>query len=232
MTRSPRRRRGLTLLTMTMVVVLVGLGSWQLARLHWKQELIATMESRLHLPPLDVATLPAGEDFDYRPATATGLFRHHSSFFLLSIGRNGQGGYHVLTPLALADGRTLLVDRGWIPYDRRTEPGMFRPAGMVTVSGILRRPQHHWNQPANDPERNDWYGVDLDAMARLAGIADFLPLVLEADATPNPEGYPIGGQTRLSLPNNHLGYAVTWYGLALALLIIHRRALAEKTAAA
>ena len=100
------------------------------------------------------------------------------------------------------------------------------------VGGILRRPHHAWNQPANDPERNDWYGIDLEAMARQAGIREFSSLVLEADATPNPGLYPVGGQTRLSLPNNHLGYALTWYGLALALLVIHRLVATAEPAAA
>ena len=222
---------GLRWPTLVLVAVLVGLGTWQLARLQWKREMIATMESRLHLPAEDVVSLGAGKDWDYRPAKASGEFLHRNSFFLLSIGINGQGGYQVLTPMVLADGRLLLVDRGWIPYDRRAEAAFFQPSGTVTVSGILRRPRHAWNEPANDPERNDWYGIDLEAMAQRAGRGEFWPLVLDADATPNPGLYPVGGQTRLILPNNHLGYALTWYGLALALLVIYRLAAAKSAAA-
>ena len=200
------------------LAALLGLGTWQLARLDWKRDLIATMERRMAAPAVAVETLADNPDSDYRRVTAHGRFDPSPVFFLFALSDSGQGGYHLLQPLRLADGRRLLVDRGWLPYDRQQD--VFMPAGEVSLAGILRRPQHSWNQPANNPARNEWYGVDLPVMAGIAGISAFLPTVLEVDAAPNPGGYPHGGQTRVSLPNNHLGYALTWYGLAVALLVI------------
>ena len=208
-----------TLLTAIMLAVLLGLGTWQVQRLHWKQNLLAEIDARIHAAPVDVAGLTDSVDANYLPATASGIFQDDHLFYLFSTSLTGVGGYHVLTPLKLADGRMLLIDRGWIPYDRK---GNFsQSVGPVTVTGILRKPEHYWLQPKNDPARGIWYSIDLVAMAQQAGITAFLPYVLEVDAAPHPDGYPVGGQTRLTLPSNHFVYALTWYGLAVALLIIY-----------
>jgi surfeit locus 1 family protein len=194
--------------------LLLGLGTWQLDRLAWKRQLIATMESRMAQPAVAVQDLTG--DADYRRATAHGYFEAGTAFYLFAVAADGRGGYHQLVPLRLDHGRVLLVDRGWLPYDAKGR--ITPPDGPVTLGGILRRPTHPWSQPANDPARGDWYGVDLSAMARLAGIGPFLPYVLEVEA--GGTAYPQGGQTRVTLANNHLGYALTWYGLAVALLVI------------
>ncbi len=211
-------------LTSCMMIVLLGLGAWQVARLHWKEALLATIEARVHAPPVALDfERDAGRDMDYRAVTASGLFLPCRALYLFSLGPGGPGGYHVLAPMTLADKAFLLVDRGWIPYDRRKEDGRdcAAPEGPVRVTGLLRKPERHWFQPANDPARNDWYTLDLAAMAAASGVDGYFPYVLEADGTPNPGGYPVGGQTRLELPNNHLSYALTWYGLAAALLVIY-----------
>ena len=218
-----------TLMTAIMLAVLLALGTWQLQRLHWKQNLLATIDARFHAAPADAAVLADTPDASYRPATAAGIFNNDHIFYLFGTSLTGVGGYHVLTPLALADGRVLLVDRGWIPYDHK---GNFSEnTGLVTVAGILRKPEHYWLQPKNDPTHGEWYSINLAAMAQQAGVAAFLPYVLEADARPNPGGYPIGGQTRVILPNNHFVYALTWYGLALALVIIYLISSRQKNAA-
>jgi len=213
-------RLGPTVITGLMLVVLIGLGSWQVHRLNWKEGLIATIDARLHQAPVDVSNF-TGEDGDYRPATATGTFLNDKEIFMVAISLTGEGGYHVLTPLRLKDGRTLLVDRGWVPYAALHDPNFFRPAGEVTIQGVLRQPQHYWMQPTNHPEKNQWYAIDLVSMAKADKVDAFLPYVLEVDATPNPGGYPVGGQTRVTLPNNHLQYALTWYALAGILLVIY-----------
>jgi surfeit locus 1 family protein len=213
-----------TLIAFFMLATLLGLGTWQVERLHWKQNLIATIKTRINTAPVDVASTALNvDDADYHHASAFGLFQHDKEMYLASISLKGEGGYHVLTPLRLENGRFLLVDRGWVPYDKkspfaRREGQVFGP---VMVKGILRKPRHHWMQPDNHPAQNEWYAVDLAAMVKAVNVPEFLPLVLEADATPNPGGLPIGGQTRIDLPNNHFVYALTWYGLALVLIVIY-----------
>jgi surfeit locus 1 family protein len=132
----------------------------------------------------------------------------------------------VLTPLRLASGAVVLVERGWIPRDLRDRArrASGNPAGEVAVEGILRlapegRPG--WFVPDNDPAKNEWYFLDLAAMARAAGVPDALPFYVEAGPAPNPGGYPLGGQANTELRNEHLQYAITWYCLAAALAVIY-----------
>ena len=212
-----------------MLPLLIGLGSWQVERLHWKEELVATIIARIHQDPVDIASL-AVDEADYHPATGSGTFLNDKSFYLLAISLTGEGGYHVLTPLHLEDGQFLLVDRGWIPYDMRGK-NYARPSDVVRIAGVARIPQYHRIRSQNDPEGNNWYQIDMDMMATRAGVPAFLPYILEADAAPNEGGYPVGGQTRLTLPNNHLSYAVTWYGLALVLIVIYSLSSYRKNAA-
>jgi surfeit locus 1 family protein len=232
-----------TLIAAVMLAALLGLGTWQVERLQWKRNLLTAIHERMQMQPEDVrglapvymradglretSTRIALGDDDYRPAAAAGLFANDKELYLTSISLKGEGGYHILTPMMLADERWILVDRGWVPYDRQS-PATRRAGELdepVTVVGYLRAPQTNWVQrhfgPANDPLHNQWYRYDLPAMAEAAGVPGFLPFVLEADAAPNPGGYPLGGQTRLTLPNNHFVYALTWFGLAWVLAVVY-----------
>jgi surfeit locus 1 family protein len=223
-----------TLITLVMMTVLIGLGCWQIQRLHWKEGLIAEMQERMQEPAIDVglSVIPPEDipNLNYRPGRATGVFQNDHALYLNAISINGEGGYEVLTPFALDDGRVLLVNRGWMPYALKDKPesndpeeSLYRPQGSVTVSGILRLPpvSKPWGRPANQPDKNDWYWLDLPALTQAAGVKEFMPYVLEAADAPHDGSYPIGGQTRITLPNNHFGYALTWFGLAFALLVIY-----------
>ncbi len=210
-----------TVLTALMLVVLLGLGTWQVQRLQWKENLIATIEVRTHEAPINVVNISDPKVADYRSAEASGIFQHDHEFYMTAISLSGEGGYHVLTPLQLDNGQYLLVDRGWIPYDLKGSGKYFQQAGSVTVKGLLRIPTLGWMTPKQDYVKGTWYGIDLQAMADSVGISAFMPFVLQVDNTPNPGGYPVGGQTRITLPNNHLIYAITWYSLALVLLVIY-----------
>jgi surfeit locus 1 family protein len=213
------------------VITLLALGTWQVQRLHWKEGLLATIEARRTAAPLPLAEIEARYqstgDVDYTPVTATGIFRHGGERHFLSTWK-GQSGFFVYTPLELADGRFVFVNRGFVPYDLKDSSK--RPQGQiegeVTVTGLARNalPQKPSSLvPDNDPAKNVFYWKDRDAMAASAGLraaAEIVPVFIDADATPNPGGYPIGGVTLIDLPNSHLQYAVTWYGLAAALVAI------------
>ena len=217
-----RARLWPTLLTAGMIAVMVGLGCWQIQRLHWKEGLLVSIAAHKSDAPVNIQGLSARDTVNYRHAMALGSFDTKHNFFLISTSLKGEGGYHVLTPFQLYDGSHIIIDRGWIPYSMKDKPDEFIPRpGSVLVSGLIIVPQHGWLQPSNHPDTNDWYWPDLTAMARLAGDPSVRPYILDAGAAPNPSGYPVGGQTRLELPNNHLEYALTWFGLALALMIIY-----------
>lgn len=185
---------------------------------------------RRAMPPIAIADISAmlgkGEPVEYRPVTVTGTFDHTKERHFLAT-RDGEPGYHVYTPLTLADGSILFVNRGFVPLEKRDiaarQAG--NPQGSVTILGLAREKltaKPSSMVPDNDIAKNIFFWKDLDAMAKSAGLdpAKVLPFFVDADATPNPQGFPAGGVTIFDLPNNHLQYALTWFGLAAALAFI------------
>lgn len=221
-----RPKPGATIAAGIVLVVLIGLGVWQLQRLTWKEGLIAERHDRSTAAAIELP--PAGADtsqLDFRHAQATGSFDHAHEMFLAARSMNGNPGYHVVTPFKLADGRTLLVDRGWIPLERKNpaQRADGQLLGEITIDGLLRlqRPKT-WLEPDNQPKDNLWFWIDLPAMADYLGLPpdQVTPFFLEAGPAPNPGGFPIGGQSRTELPNDHLQYALTWFSFAVILAVI------------
>jgi surfeit locus 1 family protein len=214
-----------TLFSVPVFLVMVGLCIWQVQRLHWKEGLIAERESRvaaeaIALPAVGVD--PAG--LEYRRVRLEGSFLHDKELYLGARSMNGNPGYQILTPFALADGSLVLVDRGWVPIERKMPESRAegQVAGPQTIEGIVRLPPHQaWMQPDNEPGKNMWFFVDLPAMAAVAGAQIRTDLYVDAGPAENPGKYPVGGQTRIEMPNDHLQYAITWGLLALALAVIY-----------
>lgn len=213
-----------TVIALPMLAVLIALGLWQLDRREWKLGLMAEIEERLAAPEAALADLPAGASVAYRRAAATGRFDHAKEVFWLAPGPGGEPGYHVITPLLREEGPALLVDRGFIPQALK-DPSTRAPAqspGEVTIRGILRESQAAgFATPQADWPKRLVYVRNVAEIARGLSVDPVLPYFLEADATPNPGGYPLGGQTKVVLRNPHLSYAVTWFGLAAALVMVY-----------
>ena len=234
-------RRGLLTLTLWALAgfaVLIGLGTWQIERLHWKEGLIAARTAAVSAPPADLPrTLDSARPLDFHRVQAKGVLLHDREIPVHAIERrSGAAGYLVLTPLRLADGAVVLVERGWVPDDKReaARRAEGNPPGEVVVDGLLRvAPDEKpgWFVPANDPGRGEWFWIDLPALARAAGVPEALPFYVEAGPAPNPGGLPMGGQANTDLPNDHLQYAITWYALAAALAVIYLLVLRRERAA-
>ncbi|MFT7573637.1 MAG: surfeit locus 1 family protein [Paracoccaceae bacterium] len=212
------------------LIVLIGLGLWQVQRLEWKHEIIADRMERMSAPAVAVSAVPdAGwRAFELRPMRARGVYRHDKSLEIASRTLKGRPGVHVLTPLVLADGSgTVLVNRGWAPPVNARNPAEFdHPGGMVTVDGFLRAgaKTSAW-VPDNEPANDIWFYADAPAMAKARGLGVVKPYVIELAPTAagiaGARGYPIAGQTVTAIRNNHLQYAVTWFGLAATLVVIY-----------
>lgn len=229
-----------TLFTVPAMIILLGLGTWQVERLHWKENLIATRTARSTGPAI---SLPADEadpaGYEFSKTRVTGRFLHDKEMYLAARSLNGNTGYHVVTPLVEDDGRAILIDRGWIPIDRKDPAARAagEVRGTVTVEGLLRASQKKsWLVPDNEPRNNVWFYVDVPAMAKWAAVEHARPYFIEAGPAANPGGLPIGGQSRTELPNNHLQYAITWYSFAISLAVIyflyHRNLAREQEAKA
>ncbi len=208
-------------------LLLLGLGTWQVQRLHWKEGLIAQRNAALHAAPVALpATRAAARPLEFHPVRATGDFLNHDELYLNAQSRQGDEGFQIVTPFRLNNGQVLLVNRGFVPTDRKAPAT--RQAGEISgptaVTGLVRLPEGPgWFTPANDAAHNSWFFIDIPAMAKATGLAHVLPFYIDADATPNPGGWPKGGQTITTLPNHHLQYAITWYSLAAGLVVIYIR---------
>lgn len=211
---------GSTVATLVGIAVLIALGTWQLHRLAWKEELIATARARTAAPPIELPPDPADwPALDFRHVSATGRYLDDKSLAFGFSGYAGRPGADLVTPLALDDGRTILVDRGWVPTEMRPPASPKAPAGTVRVTGTLRyrgEPARNIFQPADDPGGRRWFGWDVRGMAAYAG-RPLLPVVVTADPVPGAPEFPRAQPVDIDFPNNHLGYVITWYGLAAAL---------------
>ena len=218
---------GLTALMLAAFAVLIGLGVWQLKRLHWKEGLIAEIETRTKGEPISldqaIAIAREGRDPSYYRVKVEGRFDHAKELYLYAVSE-GRAGWHVITPLRTEDGEVVLIDRGFVPDELRNPASRAQGEldGAVAVTGIVRVPETQGTfTPDNEVGANRWFWRDLQAMARSIGAAEVAPFYLEAEKSDVPGGWPEGGQTRLELPNNHLQYAITWFLLAACLLVVY-----------
>lgn len=221
-----------TVFVVPAVLIMLGLAVWQVQRMNWKQDLIDRLHSRMAQEPIDAAAVGADPAAaEYRKVRLVGTFLHNKELHLLARSLNRNVGQHIITPFRLETGEVVLFNRGWVPEERK-DPAR-RPegqrGGVVTVEGIVRLTEADikgWFVPENRPDRNVWLTVDVGAMRRAADVPAVPGIKADrwwvaADATPNPGGYPIGGQTRINLPNDHLQYAITWLLLAVTLVGVY-----------
>ncbi len=208
--------------------LLVGLGVWQLERLAWKETVIARIAARAKaapqaLPPRAQWAALRPEDYDYRRVVARGRFvpDRQVRVFRASApgGVSGEGpGYVYLAPFETADG-VVVVNRGFAPL-ARADAIAPPPSRETEISGLMRPPEpRNAFTPADTPDKGLWYTRDGPAIAAALGFPQAAPFTIDADPAPGV-ALPRGGATEMSIPNNHLSYAFTWFGLAGALAVV------------
>jgi len=200
------------------------LGAWQMERRAWKMDILDRIATNQAAAPISLDELLKGDPLrrEYGRVRVSGTFLHDKEFYLAARSLKSKVGMQVVTPLRTDDGTIVLFDRGWIPSEKK-EPEKRAEGqlpGKVELTGIVRRSQiKRQFAPDNDPGRNFWFHVDVPVMRGMAGGKPDPALdsfFLDADAAPNPGGIPVGGQTRLDIPNDHLQYAITWLLIALS----------------
>lgn len=222
-----------TVCTVVSLAILIALGTWQVQRLFWKEEQIALRQTRAEAPAVPLPqSFPDPAEMEFTRVRLEGRFLHDAEFHLGARTDNGRVGYHIVTPFTLTDGRVILVDRGWVPEDRR-DPATRAEGqieGPITIEGLLRT--GGWKgldfaRPPNKPEERFYFWLDLPVMAQTLheGGVEQGPVIAavyaDAVASELPGGLPVGGQTRIQLPNDHLEYAITWYSFAVILAVIY-----------
>ncbi|XP_074968793.1 surfeit locus protein 1 [Phalacrocorax aristotelis] len=209
------------------------LGTWQVQRRKWKLDLIAQLASRITSEPIPLTLDPMElKELEYRPVKVRGHFDHSKELYILprslvdperearEAGRltsHPENGANVITPFYCTElGVTILVNRGFVPK-KKLKPET-RLKGQIEdeidLTGVVRLSETRKPfVPENNIEKNRWHYRDLEAMAKVTGAE---PIFIDADFRSTVPGGPIGGQTRVSLRNEHMQYIVTWYGLCAA----------------
>ncbi|MEF2070454.1 SURF1 family protein [Consotaella aegiceratis] len=228
---SRARLWSILVLGLVVFVILCGLGTWQVQRLAWKEGLLDEIATRMASAPQPLAEINARYaetgDVDYWPVEVSGRFVHAGERYFLST-HDGEAGWNVYTPMMLDEGRAVFVNRGFVPYEMK-DPAT-RPEGqiegVVTVTGLARDGETEKPNsfvPDNDVRQNIFFWRSVSDMAEdlnLPGEVRITPFFIDAGPGAAPGGYPIGGTTIVDLPNDHLQYAITWFGLALVLVVM------------
>lgn len=231
----PRRKRkssilDATLMTLAGLVILIGLGVWQLDRKVWKENLITTLNTRLGRAPEDLppraswAQLREDKE-EFRRVVFPAEFLDGEEALVYTAGSplrpDVKGpGYWVFAPARLAGGSIILVNRGFVPADRK-DPGTRTegaPHGVIDIVGVLRWPETRNSfTPADDPKNNVWFLRDSNSIAKFKTWLTAAPFYIDQEGPVPPGALPKPGKLEVRLPDNHLQYAITWFGLALAL---------------
>ncbi len=219
MNRAVRRLIVPAISSAVMLAVLISLGTWQVHRLAWKRGILAQIASAEERPAIPMPADPS----PYTKVSVTGVMRNDLSALYGSEVRETPGGPRIgaqlLVPLERPGQPPILVDRGWVPMERSRK---LAPAnGEVAVEGYVRAPDHPGLFSAtDDPAMRQFYTLDPAAIGAAIGLPTMAPFTLVALGPPPPEGYPDPARKLPRPPNDHLSYAITWYGLAVTLVVI------------
>ena len=223
----PIRLWPILLATLIGTAILVTLGVWQVQRLQWKEALLAQLAANASAPPLGLAEAASlqgtGRDPEFVRVKFTATYKHDAWKKMIATYQGGQG-WTIITPAVTADGYAVIVDRGRLPGQRLEN--FDKPEGEVMNEGVIRtyRRGRAMFDPENDPKANLWYWWDVPAMLTASGrseglkpfpyVVQLLPAAAATGEFPRPE------EPKANLANNHLGYAITWFGLAMTLLAV------------
>ena len=223
---------------------LIFLGTWQVQRLAWKHDLIERLQSRVHQPPVPLRSaldqFLAKGDVEYQPVLLRGRFLHDAEKHLYTLDKKGRPGWHIYTLMELSGkdcvdcstpDRFIYVNRGFVPYglksrDKRAEKPT---SAQIELVGLIRfsRKSKGFFEADNQPLKNEWFWLSLKEMSAANSSlskqqrARIVPFIVDQRAGAQNDPWPRPGTTRVKLTNRHLGYVITWYGLALALLGVY-----------
>jgi len=227
----------LTILAVLLLGVLLALGVWQVQRMQWKEGLIASAEAAAGQPPLPLDEALKLDNPEFRRVILTCRGLSAAPFVELQSIENSDAGVRLVSTCAVEGGPTLLVDRGFVSAEISSRPPVNAADTMpVVITGVLRRsPAPSALTPP--PAEGRFYGRDAEAMARALKVqGPVSPFTVFATTSTNPDWAALKPSAPpAAFTNNHLGYALTWFGLAVALIafyaVLLRRRMTRKDTA-
>lgn len=206
------------------MIVTIGLGTWQIQRLHWKQGIIDSIEKAKVEEPL--ATLPPNETIaahEFARVKLSGWWEKDIEFHVTPRYFKDKLGYHIFAPLRLKDGRTVMVNRGWVPADHKdiSKRPESKAEGHTSLVGMIRvGADRNTFTPPSQVEKNVWFGRDVEQMGQAAKLKNVAPVSVDLIGTQDAQILPVPFDGEIKLYNQHLSYIITWYGIALGVLVI------------
>lgn len=211
-----------TILTLVGIAILCGLSTWQLQRLEWKQDMLAQIDAQKNQPFRTFTSAELTPENQYAHGEVEGHILYEGEIALAPRTREGESGYHIFTPLLLPEGQTILINRGWAPLDYKTGTRADDQEDIM-IGGMLRVPSHaNLFVPSNVPDKDQWYRLDLNEIAKTKGLENIAPVTLyEACNENHKTRIPDPCALNLDIPNNHFQYALFWFGMAIAMAVIY-----------
>ena len=195
------------------IILFCYLGTWQVYRLQWKLNLINQIEKGLKAEPIFYSKFNIK---NYQKVKFSGIFDFKKQVFLYSLNKNGAPGYEIITPIKIKSNEVLLVNRGWIKKSLKKNTNINKIEN-ITLEGIVKKiSKPNPFKPDNNLENNEWYSLKIQDLEKFTGykLNDYT-LVLQNNYNPLVETKTVSS----NLPNNHLKYALTWYSVALSILL-------------
>lgn len=213
----------LTVCTLLGLIVLIGLGTWQARKIGPKADLLARIEGGLAATPIQLPVhLDDPSALDYHRVTFVGHVLDRAPIKVFATSLTGKSGYHIYAPVQKQHGMAVAVNFGWIPFHQEKLPAL--PSGDIAVTGVLRTSATPGSMtPPNVPEKGQWFTADVHEMAAHWGLRtkEYYHFRIFSDHIGAADSLPQGGQVRVDIPNDHLQYAITWFGLAATLLGVY-----------
>ncbi len=226
-----------TMITIPCLFLVIGLGVWQVQRLEWKTSMIEQIDARLQAEAVDIRSIA-----DSLPANLFALVQlqgewlHDKEVILAGRYYRNKLGHHVLTPLRLESGELVVVNRGWVPKDQKSQES--RPesltSGVVSLEGIVQ-PMNQRNMftPENNPAKGEWYWVERAALEAYVGSPLLDGYVEQVRLPDSGVSLPIAADKDVEVRNDHLMYAITWFAIACSMMVIyvvyHRQLFRDRT---
>lgn len=222
------------IMSVTAFLLMMGLGIWQMQRLEWKEGLIADIEKTEKERPSEI--LPPDAELKNHPFArylVSGTFLNEQEFHLAARDYKAVRGYHILTPFRTDDGRIILLNRGWVPTERKnreTRPESLIEGPTTQIIRLRTDKDRNYFTPDASPKDNIWFWKDRKGMEKYSGL-DMAPVTADVLGEQNIEHLPVPLEDKMVLRNDHLGYALTWFmvGIAVAIIFIvyHRKKPSE-----
>ena len=193
-------------------MLFLSLGTWQLYRLQWKQDLISQIDKGLKSTPIKYSNKIKN---DYQRVVLNGKYNYKNQIYLYSLNAKGQPGFDVITPFKTIEGDNVLINRGWIDKEMKNKIEI-NLSNKSEISGLLRKIiKKNIFKPENDTEKNIWFSININQIKKITGKNFSNHVVFLED---NVINLPVPKKITIDVPNNHLKYAITWYSISISIL--------------